>query len=98
LLFVYKSSFARIDAADTDLPNRLGGYGRCCAADLQQLARSESAQAGQRHPVQTAARRQFTGVEIGVRVEPKYAQRLALVAAVASDCRNGTNAQAVIAP
>jgi hypothetical protein len=42
LLFVHKAPLAGIDAAYTDLPDPFRGYRRRCAADLQQLAGTES--------------------------------------------------------
>ncbi len=46
--------------------------------------------------MQTAARGQFTSVEVGMRIQPKYAQKFALVAAMAGDRCDGSNTQAVI--
>ena len=60
-------------------------------------ARSEPAQAGDRHAVHVAARGQFAGIEVRVRIQPQHPQFLALLAAVARHRADGTDAQTVIA-
>ena len=87
----------RVDAANADLADPLRSDGRTDSADLQQLARPESTEAGHRHAVQTAAGAQFPRVEIGMGVQPQDAQRPAQVAAMARHRRDGADAQGVIA-
>ena len=47
--------------------------------------------------MQASGGRQFPGIEIGMGVQPKHAQRLALIAAMARDRCNRSDAQTVIA-
>ena len=77
ILLVHEAPLAGIDAANADLAHPLRADRRGHSADLQQLPRAEAAQAGHRHAVQAAARRQFAGVEIGVRIQPQHPQGLA---------------------
>ena len=75
-VLVHELLLAGVDAADADLPHPLRADRRHLAADLDQLLRAEAAQAGDRHAVDVAARRELVGVEVGVGVEPEDAQLL----------------------
>jgi len=96
LLFVHERlspvSTLRMPTCRTTSPRSPASRRRFAAA-----RGTESAQARQRHPVQTSARREFPRIEIGMRVQPQQPQGLAHVAAMAGDCGNGSDAQTMIA-
>ena len=55
-LLVHEALFARVDAADADLPHGLGADGRHLTTDLAELSRAVAAQARHRHaPAQNPA-------------------------------------------
>ena len=88
---------ALVDRADADLADLVGADRRRAAAESRQRIRADAAQAGHRHAVDVAGRRDLAGVEVGMRVQPQHAQLLAGVAAVVRDRGDGTDAQAVVA-
>ena len=67
------------------------------SANLDQLARPVTTQAGDRHAVNVAARGQYAGVEIGMRIEPQNPQFLADGSTMSGDGADRTDAQTVIA-
>ncbi len=97
ILFVHEASLPRVHTANADLPHPSRTDRRRRTADLQQLARTEPAQARHGHAVQTAGRAEFTRIEIGMRIQPQHAQRPTHAAAMARDRRDRADAQRVVA-
>jgi len=95
-LLVHKALLAGVDTADAHLPDRIRADSRCHTAELNQLAGTESAQAGQWHAMQIAARGQVAGVEIGMRIQPQHSQVPARLATMTCHSADGADSEAVI--
>ncbi len=94
---VHQFLFIRIDRADADLAHRIrADHGRR-TGHFGQFARTEAAQAGHRHSVDVARRRDLRGIEVGVRVQPQHPQLATLVAAMARHGADRSDREAVVA-
>src|SRR5512147_1951882 len=85
-----------IDAADADLPDPARVDRTHRAADLDQGLLPVSAQAGDRHAMYVAARRQRVRIEVSMGVQPQNAQALALLPAMTCDGTDAADRQAVV--
>src|SRR5690606_19148895 len=95
-LLVHKAFFTHIHTADTDLPNHSRIDGWRGTANAGEHGGAMTTQHGHRHAVHVAAGCELCRVEVGVGIEPEYAELFACVTAVACDCTDRTNAQAMV--